>query len=194
MVLGQSAATAAVQAIEQGVDVQRIDDAKLRERLLRDGQVLDLESAPIVARPKLPVTDLPGIVVDDMDAKLVGFDRTSSAHSVFVESGYRHDGNDGKGQQSARFTPDLPKAGRYEVFVAYPWNNNRAANVPVTIRHASGETKVTIDQRKKPPVRDLLISVGTYAFGAGRTGYVEISNAGTNGYVVIDALQWVEAR
>ena len=40
MVLGQSAATAAVQAIEQEVPLQKIDAAKLRHRLLDDGQFL----------------------------------------------------------------------------------------------------------------------------------------------------------
>jgi hypothetical protein len=142
MVLGQSAATAAAQAIEQKVDIQRIDAAQLKARLLRDGQVLDLESAPIATRAKQAKTDLVGIVVDDLEAKCVGFDRNSSAHAVFVGAGYHHDGNDGKGEQSARFTPDLPKAGRYEVFVAYPWNANRASNVPVTIRHADGEAPI----------------------------------------------------
>ena len=194
MVLGQSAATAAAQAIEQKVDIQRIDAAQLKARLLRDGQVLDLESAPIATRTKQAKTDLVGIVVDDLEAKCVGFDRNSSAHAVFVGAGYHHDGNDGKGEQSARFTPDLPKAGRYEVFVAYPWNANRASNVPVTIRHADGETKVKIDQKQKPPVQELLVSVGTFRFEAGRAGSVEISNAGTNGFVVIDAVQWVEAK
>jgi hypothetical protein len=41
MVLGQSAATAAVLAIEDKVAVQKVEYAKLRERLLRDKQVLD---------------------------------------------------------------------------------------------------------------------------------------------------------
>jgi hypothetical protein len=41
MVLGQSAATAAVHAIEEGVPVQKVDYRKLRGRLLRDKQVLD---------------------------------------------------------------------------------------------------------------------------------------------------------
>jgi hypothetical protein len=41
MVLGQSAATAAVLAIEQDVAVQKVDYSKLRARLLRDKQVLD---------------------------------------------------------------------------------------------------------------------------------------------------------
>jgi hypothetical protein len=40
MLLGQSAATAAAQAIDAGTSVQRIDYARLRERLLRDKQKL----------------------------------------------------------------------------------------------------------------------------------------------------------
>lgn len=41
MVLGQSAATAAALALEQGISVQRVDYAELRARLLADGQVLE---------------------------------------------------------------------------------------------------------------------------------------------------------
>jgi len=42
MILGQSAATAAVMAIEAGVPVQELDYAKLRTRLLQDGQILEI--------------------------------------------------------------------------------------------------------------------------------------------------------
>lgn len=42
MVLGQSAATAAVLAIDNSIDVQNVDYSKLRSRLLADGQVLNL--------------------------------------------------------------------------------------------------------------------------------------------------------
>jgi hypothetical protein len=41
MLLGQSAATAAAQAIDAGVSVQKVDYPKLRERLLADGQKLE---------------------------------------------------------------------------------------------------------------------------------------------------------
>ena len=41
MVLGQSAATAAVLAIDGGTSVQEVPYARLRERLLKDGQVLE---------------------------------------------------------------------------------------------------------------------------------------------------------
>ncbi len=43
MILGQSAATAAIMAIDEGINVQDVEYAKLRERLLEDGQVLTLE-------------------------------------------------------------------------------------------------------------------------------------------------------
>ena len=194
MVLGQSSATAAVQAIEQGVDIQKIDPKKLEARLQQDGQVLDFDSPALAARIVLPKSKLAGVVVDELDAQRNGFDSHSSAHSKYVDAGYHHDGNNNKGTQTARFVPTLPNAGRYQVFVAYPFNANRASNVPVTIRHADGEAKVTIDQRKKPAIDELLVSVGTFRFEKGKTGHVEISNAGTDGYVVIDAVQWVEVK
>ena len=42
MILGQSAATAAVLAIEEGIAVQDLEYDKLRGRLLADGQILEL--------------------------------------------------------------------------------------------------------------------------------------------------------
>ena len=44
MVTSQSAATAACMAIDGGVPVQKVDYAKLRERLLADGQVLEAKA------------------------------------------------------------------------------------------------------------------------------------------------------
>jgi hypothetical protein len=46
MILGQSAATAAALAIDAGAAVQDVPYAKLRERLLRDGQVLEYAAPP----------------------------------------------------------------------------------------------------------------------------------------------------
>jgi hypothetical protein len=52
MVLGQSAATAAVHAIDQEVPVQAINTEKLRERLLADGMVLEWKTTPQNAIPE----------------------------------------------------------------------------------------------------------------------------------------------
>jgi hypothetical protein len=46
MILGQSAATAASLALEDGGPVQEVDYARLRERLLADGQLLEWEREP----------------------------------------------------------------------------------------------------------------------------------------------------
>jgi hypothetical protein len=45
MALGQSAAHAAVLALASGTDVQAVDYAALRERLLKAGQVLAVPAA-----------------------------------------------------------------------------------------------------------------------------------------------------
>jgi len=46
MILGQSAATAAVLAIEGNIRVQDVPYSKLRERLLKDKQVLEYTPTP----------------------------------------------------------------------------------------------------------------------------------------------------
>jgi hypothetical protein len=52
MILGQSAATAAVLALEAGQSVQKIDYARLRARLDRDGQVLVAPPKRTLAKSK----------------------------------------------------------------------------------------------------------------------------------------------
>ena len=191
MVLGQSAATAAVQAIEQGTTVQKIDAARLKERLIADKQMLDFESPPMPEFSSLKKTDLPGIIVDDNEAQLTGFESIGHTTPGFIEQGYRHDGGTAKGEQKARFIPALPKAGRYQVAISYSALANRASNVPVIIHHADGDTTVVVDQKKKPAGKKGLHPLGTFRFEAGKTGSVEITNTGTNGHVIIDAVQFL---
>ena len=119
MILGQSAATAAVTAIDANQTVQEVPYAKLRERLLKDGQVLEYATAKEDDSPvgKIGVdpAKLSGIVVDDSQAKLTGEWKEGTAGGKWVGVGYRHDGNLRDGQQAARFEAKLPQAGRYEV-------------------------------------------------------------------------------
>jgi hypothetical protein len=186
MVLGQSAATAACLAIDNKVDVQKVEYSKLKERLLKDKQVLDLPRGK-AARGIDPKT-LRGIVVDDEQAERKGFEAKSSAVGPFVGEGYRHDGGTKDGKQSAKYTPDLPKAGKYEVRLSYSPNANRATNVPVTITHAGGSATVTVNQRKAPPVSEMFVSLGTFMFEKGTAGNVVVTNASADGYVVVDAV------
>ena len=191
MVLGQSAATAAAHAIDEGVDVQKIDYANLKASLEKDDQVLDFESQPVIETVALTKEAVGGIVVDDSEAVLQGFKRIGQTTRPFVETGYRHDGNEDKGMQRARFQPDIPKTARYKVSIAYTALGNRATNVPVLVHHADGSNTITVNQQKQPPVNDLLFPLGIFRFEKGKSGFVEFSNKGTDGHVVIDAVQWM---
>jgi len=84
------------------------------------------------------------------------------------------------------------KPGKYEVRLSWPRNDNRATNVPVTIRHAGGETTVSVNQRQAPAIDNAFESLGVFDFGA--QAVVEVSNAETDGYVIVDAVEFVEAE
>ena len=86
MILGQSAATAAIQAIESGKSVQKIDFETLQKRLLEDKQVLEFVGRPRHSpRQKTQATidpkSLEGVVVDDTRATFTG--TWLSSQSVF---------------------------------------------------------------------------------------------------------------
>lgn len=153
------------------------------------GEVDRPELVPfIVANP----ASLPGIVVDETAATLVGEWQYSTHTPPYVGLGYLHDRKEGKGAKSATFTPDLPRAGRYEVRLAHCNNIRRATNTPVTIRHADGETTLRINQQEPPPHGRLFRTLGTFRFEAGRAGGVRVSTEGTEGrYVIADAVQWL---
>lgn len=188
MVLGQSAATAACLAIDDQVPVQKVEYAKLKERLLKDKQVLDLppRKAPGAIDPKT----LKGIVVDDEQAERNGFETKSSAVGPFVGEGYRHDGETRDGKQSATYTPDLPAAGNYDVRILYAPNPNRASAAVVNVESVGRVDTSKVDQRKAPAGGPWL-SLGTFRFQKGKTGRVVITNEGADGYVVIDAVQFL---
>jgi hypothetical protein len=196
MILGQSAATAASMAIDAGLSVQEVPYGKLRERLLKDGQVLETPPSAKTSAGKggVDATKLAGVVVDDADAKLTGNWTESRSGKSFVGEGYRHDNNTHDGKCSARFEARLPKSGRYEVRLAVPNNNNRASNVRVEIQHASGTKEVRVDEKSLPPIEGLFISLGTFEFESDQPAAVIVTNQGANGYVVIDAVQWLEAK
>lgn len=144
----------------------------------------------VVADP----ASLPGIVVDDTAAVLVGKWQYSTHTPPYVGLGYLHDMKAGKGEKSVTFTPDLPRDGLYEVRLAHCYNVRRATNTPVTIHHADGETTVRINQQQQPEHDKLFRSLGTFRFAKGREGWVRVSNQGSDaGKVAIaDAVQWLD--
>src|SRR5262245_30884659 len=121
----------------------------------------------IVADP----AKLPGIVVDETSATLVGKWQYSTHTPPYVGLGYLHDQKDDKGKKSVTFTPDLPHDGRYEVRLSHCYNIRRSTNTPITIHHADGETTLRINQQDIPPHDKLFRTLGTFRFKVGRESW-----------------------
>jgi len=156
----------------------------------KPGEVDRPEMMPfIIAYP----AKLPGIVVDETAATLVGEWQYSTHTPPYVGLGYLHDMKSGKGQKSVTFTPNLPQEGWYEVRLAHCYNVRRSTKTPVTIHHADGDTTMRINQQEEPPHDRLFRSLGRFRFQAGRQGWVRISNDGTEDdkVVIADAVQFL---
>lgn len=135
---------------------------------------------------------LKGIVVDETQARLIGTWQYSTHTPPYVGLGYLHDQKKGKGEKAVIFTPDLPRSGRYEVRLSHCYNIRRSTNTPVTIHHADGEKTIRINQQQIPRHNKLFRTLGTFRFDQGKSGWVKISNEGTDGkYVIADAVQFL---
>ncbi len=192
MILGQSAATAAVMAIDQGIAVQDVRYEALRTRLLADRQALDIpkNSPPRIVIPK---SKLAGTVIDDDEATYVGDWTKSSSVAPYIESGYHHDGNVGQGEKKAIFSTKLAP-GRYDVLLAYTPNPNRATNAEVLL--SSGNLgpwpAPAVNMRKQPPLPNGFVKVRTVVITRqDQEATVTVTNKNADGYVVVDAVQFV---
>lgn len=139
----------------------------------------------------LAAKDLPGVVVDDAEAKAIGQWKPSQHSRRYVGAGYVHDENKGKGTKTLTFTPKLPKAGLYEIRLAYMAAKDRATNVPVTIFSADGEQTVNVNMREPPDIDGRFVSLARCNFEAGDQGFIIVSTEGTDGVVTPDAAQFL---
>jgi hypothetical protein len=182
MMCGQSAATAAVFAIEDGVPVQEVDYGKLAKRLEQDGQILTWGTGGRAS--------VEGTVVDDRDTKAALVGHWEDSHSIdgYWGEGYLHDQNNGKGSKTITFRPELPTNGVYAVQLRWTANANRSKAVPVDIVHPGGTSTVHVDQTRH---HNEWVTLLTTNFVAGPGASVRIRTEGTSGYVVADAARWL---
>ena len=142
---------------------------------------------------------LPGVIVDDAEATLKGRWVKSTHIKPFVGDGYRHDDNRHKAECSARFDATLRHPGRYEVRLHYLPGASRAELVPVVSRVDRGNVVErhdgVVDQSRVPSDSGNWRVVDGFVLGVDHgTGVnvsVEVSNRGTSGHVIVDAVQWV---
>lgn len=183
MMASQSAATAAAFAIDDNAPVQQVNYAKLALQLTADAQVLiwgggDQSSS--------------GVIMDTSDpgAAIIGVWSNSPSIAGYWGTNYIHDQNSGKGAKSVRFTPNLPQAGPYHVYLRWTADPNRASNAPVDIVHTAGTNTFLVNQMENHATWVQLLTTN---FTAGTNGSLLLRNANTTGYVIADAARWLSA-
>jgi hypothetical protein len=178
------------QFLEQEATIADLE--RRAERLRNELAKLDTTRSNGQRSPTVvAVSELPGIVVDDRQAKKVGTWQESQYTKPYIGDGYVHDVAQGKGEKTLSFVPKLPRDGRYEVRLAYTPGSNRSEEVPVTVFSADGEKTLHINMRRVPSIGGRWISLGQFGCEAAGQNFVLISNEGTTGHVIADAVQYL---
>ncbi|OAI53902.1 xanthan lyase [Planctomyces sp. SCGC AG-212-M04] len=198
MTIGHSAGIAAALAAKKEVAVQHLDYATLRERLLAQKQIVDRPELPAVSTPMGPPgidpKTLPGIVIDDSEAKAEGPWTFSTNFKGYVGHGYVHDDKRGDGKSSLTFRVTPPRSGKYEIRIAYNPHPTRATNVPVVVQSGGKTTEFALDETQQRPGGDPFRTVGKATLAERQEATITISNRGTDGFVIVDAIQVLEVK
>jgi hypothetical protein len=209
--IGEVVGKAASICIKNGTTPRAVYEryfAELQELLRQPGQARrETVNAPIRLpvsyTPPPPVAEkhdapagldpakLPGLVLDDKQAKLTGKWTSGTGLSGFFGASYLYAG--ANANASARYEFTIPKAGRYEVRLAYGPHENRATKAPVTIESAEGLKSATVNQRIEPPLPQGFVSLGIFRFEPGKPAAVTITTANADGNVHADAVQLLPA-
>lgn len=144
------------------------------------------------------------LLIDDSEAELVGDWLKTTYTKPFHGKGYVHDQNRDKGKCEIRF-PGPPSAGRYEVRIAFTAGGNRASNVPVELNLGSSNkgaevpsgdassqvVRLVVNQRESAAIKPYWYKLGVFDFCDGQRSNLIIRNAGTDGFVLADAVAYV---
>jgi len=144
--------------------------------------------------PPVLAKDLPGIVVDNPEAKVTGRWSQSNGVTNHVGTEYLFSGTQGN---KVSYPVSFPAEGRYEVRITIAQHANRAPKALVTVLYKDGSQSFRIDQRKAPGTFNkersdgYFQSLGIFDFPSGPWDAVEISVKGGGGFVVADAVQFL---
>lgn len=190
MVLAQSAAVAACQAIDEQKSVQTIDIKKLQTRLVQN--------------PLMNGT-LPEILIDNDDTtrvRLTGAWLRETKGGKYGTSMLLDDGK--SGQKSVRFILPKSRPGRYRVYVYNPIPSGGGGNPDQYERQADKASRVSVQLHTGKTVKRLTlnqqpqsndwISLGEHQLTSGSVPYLEISNDGATGFVVADAVLFIPLK
>jgi len=183
MVLGQSSATAAVMAIDAKSHVQKVDVATLQQRLktnpLADGSIFE-------------------ILVDNDDSQNVQRMGTwTTENKGGYGPGFFINQGGSKEIAAVRFTPNIPKKGKYDAYLYFPKVEKSSTRTQVTIfdgKSSHDRAILKSDIRVEGQTSGEWLSLGTFDLPGGRKSYVEVTTKDADGDVVADAVIWVPTK
>ena len=140
-----------------------------------------------------PSATLSEFIVDNADGTgvtVTGTWATSTGTTGYYGTNYLHDGATGAtGGKSVRFSPNLPTATRYDVYINWTSELARGRNVPIDVNHTGGTAEFFVDQQFNGGT---WYQLGTFNFNAGTGGNVTVRNDGASNYVIADAVKFVQ--
>ncbi|MDB5156096.1 MAG: FAD-dependent oxidoreductase [Mucilaginibacter sp.] len=178
MVLAQSAAVAACQAIDKRTGVQQIDVKQLQAELINN---------PLVDH------SVAEILVDNDDSE-----------NIIKTGDWKRETTGGYGPSflldtakataAVKFVPLIKRAGKYKVYVYCPKVSRSTTITQIQVFDGQAATNKTINKNDIQVVGQTSgewVSLGTSQFPAGKMAYVQVTNRGADGAVVADAVLFV---
>lgn len=193
LVLLEPAAVCELRVYQESARAVQIARRALRNMFLPDQGPFLPWGEDSSRQTQINASDLAGIVIDDSELEAIGMWEHSTWSGQYVGEGYLTDGNLLKGKKQLRTRLHLPTSGLYEVRLGYSAYKNRADNTLVTICTRTGKKTLRVNQRVALPDNAMFASLGTFDFDPS-SAEITISNDGTNGYVVVDAIQLIPKK
>jgi hypothetical protein len=159
-------------------------------KLTQKISALKKKKGDVDSKKSIAIATLEGVVIDDVDAKLIGAWVDGITVGGYVSGRYLHDGNQGKGEKSATFEPKSLPPGQYRVRMSYTPSGNRASNAKVVVFSADGEKTLRVNQQQNPD-EGVWVALGTYRFEKDGQAFVIVSNNDSDGHVIVDAIQFL---
>ncbi|XHR97001.1 FAD-dependent oxidoreductase [Mucilaginibacter sp. UC70_90] len=180
MVLGQSSAVAACQAIDKKIAIQEVNVKEVQSLLRTD-----------------PLADgsMPEVLVDNEDSHVTGDWKTEKSGGYGPT--YLTDNSKAETAKSVRFIPEKLKKGAYHVYTYFPKVMNPATKTYITIYDGDKATEKIINQsdlQVEGQTSGEWLPLGLYNFSEEDKAYVEISNKNADGVIVADAVLFVPVR
>jgi hypothetical protein len=152
------------------------------------------------SEPASATTKVAGdVVVDNTSSRFRTFGQWTleTEGSGFLGANYLSDGNAGKGDRSVRWLPNLAGSGDYFVYARWDRDATNATNAKYDVFYGPADNQrqtVTLNQRTRGGEGYVLLGKFNFARATSRfQPYVRLSNSGTNGRVVADAMRFLPA-